>query len=83
MSLAKGLDVVKLFAANSNNAYTAHEVVELTIASLWIAETWLREMHDIGLVHVAAWNSRGHPCYRWGAGPDVPAPNPRGNHEAN
>ena len=59
------------------------ELMEIVFSNRRVVQRRLRELHDQGLVHIAAWSPAGD-SYRWrpqyalGIGVDVPCPPPTG-----
>jgi hypothetical protein len=59
------------------------ELMDIVFSNRRVVQRRLRELHDQGLVHIAAWSPAGD-SYRWrpryalGAGVDVPCPPPTG-----
>jgi hypothetical protein len=59
------------------------ELMDIVFSNRRVVQRRLRELHDQGLVHIAAWAPAGdsyrwRPQYQMGAGTDVPCPPPTG-----
>jgi hypothetical protein len=59
------------------------ELVDIVFSNRRVVQRKLRELHEQGLVHIAAWVAAGdsyrwRPQYKMGAGVDAPCPPPSG-----